>query len=359
MIDNILAQLSINPEDVFKLETYAEYTTSIVVFIAAFTVLRVTKSIVTTSLRKLSDKTANKLDDTVVDIMDGLGTMFYFSISLYAASMMLTLPALISSIIYYLLIASLVYYAVRSIHRLMDYGTGVVIEIRKKEEGKDEDVSLIELANNILKIGVWVLGGFIFLENIGVDITPLLAGVSIGGIAIAFALQNILGDMFASFSIYFDRPFKKGDYIIVGNDDGTVKSIGIKSTRIQTLRGEELVISNKELTSSRIHNFKIMKNRRVDFKVGVTYNTDPKKLEKIPKIIENVVKKIDGTRFDRCHFNQFADSSLVFVIVYYINSKDYVKYMDTHQKVCLGLTKAFAKEKIEFAFPTQTIYLEK
>jgi small-conductance mechanosensitive channel len=359
MIDDIMAQMSINPENMFKLETYAQYTTSVIVFIITFTVLKVAKSISTSTLRKVADKTENKLDDTAVDILDGLGTMFYFSISLYVASMMLSLPLLVSNLIYYLLIATIVYYAVRFIQKLMDYTTGVVIDIRKKEGGKDEDVSLIELANKILKIAIWVLGGFVFLENIGVDITPLLAGVSIGGIAIAFALQNMLGDMFASFSIYFDRPFKKGDYIVVGADDGTVKSIGIKSTRIQTLRGEELIISNKELTNSRVHNFKMMKNRRVDFEIGVTYNTDPKKLEKIPKIVAKVIDELEGANFGRCHLNKFADSSLLYKIMYHVKSQDYDKYMDTHQAICLGITKAFAKEKIEFAFPTQTIHLQK
>jgi hypothetical protein len=175
----------------------------------------------------------------------------------------------------------------------------------------------------------------------------------------AFALQNILSDLFSSFSIYFDKPFVEGDFIIIGNDMGIVKKIGIKSTRIQTLQGQELVVSNKELTSTRINNYKKMSKRRAIFNFGVEYSTSKKKLEKIPTIVKKIINNIELASLDRAHFKSFGDSSLDFEVVYYVDSSDYAKYMDIQQEINLALVLAFEKEKINFAFPSRTIYMAK
>ena len=177
--------------------------------------------------------------------------------------------------------------------------------------------------------------------------------------AIALAVQNILGDMFSSFSIYFDRPFEVGDFIIVGDHMGVVKKIGLKTTRIQALQGEEIVISNAELTSTRIRNFKKMQKRRIVFTVGVTYDTPKEKLEKIPSIVATIMAKVENADLDRVHFKEFADSSLNYEIVFYALTGDFGKYMDSRQAINLGLIEAFGKEGIEFAFPTQTVHLAK
>jgi small-conductance mechanosensitive channel len=199
----------------------------------------------------------------------------------------------------------------------------------------------------------------LFLSNIGVDVTPLLAGASIGGIAIAFALQNVLTDVFASFSIYFDKPFRVGDFITVGADSGTVKRIGIKTTRLQSLQGEELIISNKQLTESRINNFKRMDKRRGVFTFGVIYQTEIKKLEKIPKIITDIITKNKTAELDRVHFKSFGDSSLDYEVVYYVKSSDYRVFMDIQQEINLEIIHQFQKEGIEFAYPTKTVFLQK
>ena len=186
-----------------------------------------------------------------------------------------------------------------------------------------------------------------------------MAGLGIGGIAIAFALQNILSDIFASFSIYFDKPFKVDDFIIIGDDKGVVKKIGIKSTRIQTLQGEELVISNKELTESRVHNYKKMERRRIVFVFGVTYETPTEKVKKIPSIIKDIIEKTELADIDRVHFKEFADFSLNFEVVYYLKTSDYAEYMDTQQEINLAMKEHFEKEQIEFAYPTQTVFVHK
>jgi small-conductance mechanosensitive channel len=197
------------------------------------------------------------------------------------------------------------------------------------------------------------------LSSLGYNISALLAGLGIGGIAVAFALQTILADIFASFSIYFDKPFRVGDYIVVGNDRGTVKHIGIKTTRIKSLEGPELVISNKELTSSRIHNYKKMEKRRISFTIGIVYETPLEKVKKAKEIIENVIKDQKMAELDRVHFARFGDFSLEFEIVYYMLSTDYKDYMDTQEKINLKIKEEFEKEGIEFAYPTQKIYLGK
>ena len=196
------------------------------------------------------------------------------------------------------------------------------------------------------------------LSNLGYDISSLLAGVGISGIAIAFALRSILEDLFSAFSIYFDKPFEPGDFIEVGKDRGTVQSIGLKSTRLKTLEGEELVISNKELTKSRVHNYKKMKKRRRTFEFGVTYDTNTKTLREIQNIVKQIIKDIDKIEFDRVYFTEFGDSSLKFKAVYYVNSPEFEEALAAQQEINLQLHKKFKEENIEMAFPTQTIHLE-
>ncbi|MFC1774805.1 mechanosensitive ion channel family protein [Nanoarchaeota archaeon] len=250
------------------------------------------------------------------------------------------------------------FYAIKGVQNVIDYGTQKVIRKRLDEE-KDADTSIIDVLGKILKISIWFIAALLILSNLGYNISTLIAGLGIGGIAIAFALQNVLTDIFASFSIYFDKPFKVGDYIVVGADDGIVKKIGIKSTRITTLRGEELVISNKELTESRIHNYKKMKERRVVFSLGVTYDTKNKDLEKIPKMVESIFSKNKDAKLDRVHFKSFGEFSLNYEIVYFLKTRDYEKYMDVQQVLNLEIKKQFDKAKIDMAFPTQTVIVQK
>ncbi|MFP4567511.1 MAG: mechanosensitive ion channel family protein [Candidatus Woesearchaeota archaeon] len=189
------------------------------------------------------------------------------------------------------------------------------------------------------------------------NLLTIFAGLGLASVVIAFALQNVLSDLFASVAIYFDRPFGKGDFIITGTDMGTVQSIGIKSTRIKTLNGEELIVSNRELTDTRVRNFKNMEKRRVALNVGVQYDTPLDKLKKIPKIIEKIFEKINDAELSRAHFKSFMDSSLEFEAIYFIKSKEYQLYMDTQQYVNLEIIKIFRKEGIEFAFPTRTLHV--
>jgi len=197
------------------------------------------------------------------------------------------------------------------------------------------------------------------LDNFGVKVTTLVAGLGVGGIAAALAVQNILGDLFASVSILLDRPFEIGDFIIVGAQMGTVERIGLKSTRVRALSGEQLVFANADLLSSRIQNFKRMQERRVLFGLGVTYDTPTEKMERIPQILREIVSAQPNARLDRAHFSKYADWSLNFEVVYYMKVPDYNAYMDTQQIINLEILKRFRAEGIEFAFPTQTLHVQK
>lgn len=192
-----------------------------------------------------------------------------------------------------------------------------------------------------------------------IDLSGVVVGLGVGGIAIALAIQNLLSDAFSAFSIYFDKPFAIGDFVVIGEHGGTVTHIGMKSTRIQLLQGEELVMSNKELTSRALRNFKKLQKRRILFTVKVTYDTPVEKLKKIPEIIGKVIKPVKLAKLDRIHFRQFGDFSLDFEVVYYIKTGDYVKYMDTQQKINYGILEEFEKEDIKMAYPTQKIFLSK
>ena len=221
---------------------------------------------------------------------------------------------------------------------------------------------LLFILKKLINVTIYIFAFLIILYIFEVDLTGAVVGLGVGGIAIALALQNVLSDIFSAFTIYFDKPFEIGDFIIIGSDMGVVKKIGIKSTRIQTLQGEELIVSNNELINSRIQNFKKMKRRRIVFAFGVTYGTPSKKLKNIPEIINNIINKekmsnID--KLDRVHFKQFGDFSLNFEVVYYLKTGDYNAYMDTQAEINLAIKDAFEKEGIEMAFPTQTIFLNK
>jgi len=169
-------------------------------------------------------------------------------------------------------------------------------------------------------------------------------------------MKNILGDLFSSFAIFFDKPFLPGDFIQVGDKSGTVKKIGIKTTRIQASQGEEIVFSNQELTSSRVHNFKKMEERKISFSFGVVYETPLKKIKKISKMVKEIIVDIDKARFDRAHFSRFDDSALNFDVVYFVESDGYKTYMDIQQKINLKILEVFEKEEIEMAYPTRVVY---
>jgi len=218
---------------------------------------------------------------------------------------------------------------------------------------------ILFLLKKLVQLFVYVIAFLTILYVFRVDLSGVVVGLGVGGIAIAFAVQNQLGDVLGAFSIYFDRPFEIGDFIVVGAHSGTVTNIGVKSTRIKLLQGEELIISNRELTSTSVRNFRKLEKRRVTFTIGVTYSTPTAKLKKIREIIAGIVKCVELAELDRVSFTEFGDYSLKFLVIYYVKAADYGKYLDIQETINFAIKEAFEKEGIEIAFPTQTVYMNK
>jgi small-conductance mechanosensitive channel len=335
------------------------YFIALVSFFLIIICLRVFKKLLIKKIIGIADRKQIDFLNLLVKIINFINLPFYILFSLYISFQFLSLPIITNKFILYSLIILTAYYFIKAGQEIIDYGAEKVIKIRKTKEEEDFDPSIVYLFSKALKVILWILVIITTLQALGYNITALVAGLGIGGVAIAFALQGILSDIFASFSIYFDRPFQIGDYIVVGDDSGTVKNIGIKSTRMLTLKGEELIISNKQLTEARIHNYKKMKKRRNTFTLGVVYNTPTEKLRKIPLIIKGIIGKFELVELDRVHFEKFGEFSLNFEIVYYLNSADYKQHMDIQEEINLQIKEGFEKENIEFAYPTQKIFLNK
>lgn len=226
-----------------------------------------------------------------------------------------------------------------------------------KKERTDEQQKVLTVSFFLIKILVWLLALIFILDNLDIELTALITGLGVSGIAIAFAAQTILTDLFNYFTIFFDKPFDIGDYIATGEYRGTIEHIGVKTTRIRSLTGEQLVISNTDLVNSRINNYKRMERRRINFSFGLTYDTPLTELKKVKKIIEEIIKSIDQTEFDRAHFAEYAASSLLFQVVYYVEDNDYKVYMDIQEEINFRLKEEIEALGLHFAFPTQTVHL--
>jgi len=225
----------------------------------------------------------------------------------------------------------------------------------RESRGKGNPISTSVLT--ILRVVIWGMALVFIFDNLGFNVSAVVAGLGIGGVAVALAAQTILGDLFNYFVIFFDRPFEEGDFIIVEDMLGVIEKIGIKSTRIRSLGGEQIVISNSNLTASRIRNYKRMQQRRALFEFGVIYETPVEKLRRIPDILREILGEIREAYLDRAHFKKFGAYSLDFEVVYYIMSAEYNKYMDVQQHINLAMVEAFQREGIEFAYPTQLEYI--
>lgn len=339
----------------FLNNTLFSYIVALMIFLVSLAVLRFFKHVIIRYLKTLCGKTKSDIDDMFIEATQKVfRPLFYITVSLYIALGSLFIPQNFQTYLYYFLMIVGTFYGIKFVSTLVDYGTRKYLEGTKSER----DENKMNLMSNLAKAFLWLVAVLLILSNLGYDITTLVAGLGVGGIAIAFALQNILSDVFASFSIYFDKPFKVGDFIIIGDDLGVVKKIGIQSTRLTTLEGDELVLSNKQMIETRVHNYKKMRKRRVAFEVKVDPKTSVKKLKKIPKIMERIISKLGKVKFDRSHFKKFGDFGIVFETVYYIDSSDYNVYMDIQQDINLKTKQTFEKEGIKIAYPMQKLFLK-
>ncbi len=299
-------------------------------------------------------RTKTTLDDLVVQVLGQTKVWFAVVMSLYAGSLMLSLPDKAEEFAYTTaIVVALIQGAIWS-NTILDY---LITQGASKGEGETAAIGAFEF---IGKLVVWSAFLLLILDNLpGVNVGSLIAGFGVAGIAVALAVQAILSDLFSALSILLDKPFEEGDFVVVDDLSGTVEKIGLKSTRVRSLSGEQLVFSNSDLLSSRIRNYKRMKQRRIVFTLGVVYETPYEKLLRVPEIVQEVIESQNDAIFDRVHFKSFGDFALNYEVVYRMTTPDYNVYMDTQQAINLALFQRFAEEGIGFAYPTQTVFLAK
>ncbi|OIP89566.1 MAG: mechanosensitive ion channel protein MscS [Syntrophaceae bacterium CG2_30_49_12] len=332
---------------------------AVIVAIVIFATLKVLQKVIIKHLAPFAEKTETFFDNLAIDLLKSTKFFFFLFLSLYAGSLTLSLPERASSLLRNAtLIAFFLQAAIWGNHCLSFF----LNRYKSQKLALEQDaasVATITAFGFIGRLFLWTIVLLLILDNLGVDITSLIAGLGIGGIALALAAQNILGDLFASLSIMLDKPFVIGDFIIVDEYMGSIEQIGLKTTHLRSLSGEQLIISNADLLKSRIRNYKRMYERRVVFSLGVIYQTPYDKLKTIPAMVREIIEAQEQTRFDRAHFKEFGNSSLNFEIVYWVKNPDYNVYMDLHQAINMEIFRRFEEEGIVFAYPTQTLYLNR
>jgi small-conductance mechanosensitive channel len=333
----------------------SDYLLALTLLIGGIVSLKIIQRITFRNLRKWASKTNNIYDDALVRILEkNLVPIAYIGI-VYLVINNLTLHPLLDRAIEVVAIIISTVFAIRLFTVAVEYLFKIYwITYRNNNSTIEQSINALIPA---IRVIIWSIGIIFLLDNLGFNISAVIASLGIGGVAIALASQGVLQDLFSYFSILLDRPFELGDFIIVGDCLGTVEYVGIKTTRLKSIDGEEIIIANTDLTSSRIRNFKRMRQRRVLLNLGVIYETTTKQLEKIPNIVTEIINNTENVICDRAHFSSYGDFSLDFEVVYFINSNDYKIYMDAQQEINLKIKAEFTKYDIEFAYPTQINYL--
>ena len=342
-------------EQVYWGNTVLQYVIIVTGIVLAWLVIRIIKQYVLTQVRKLAEKTSSHLDNLLLNAIEKFILPYLFLFVNYTVIKQLTLHPKLDKVLDGAIAFITLFYAVRLVN------SAIVLMISGYMRRKGESEDRIRHLNGMLlvvKAFVWLIGLLTLANNFGFDVSTLLASLGVGGIAIALASQAILGDLFSYLVIFFDKPFEIGDFLILNSDTmGSVEYIGIKTTRIRSLSGEQLIISNTQMTSSIIRNYKRMERRRFVFKIGVPYGTAYEQLQKIPQMLTEIIKAQPNVTFDRAHLSDYGPTSINFEAVYIFMSADFNKFMDTQQAILFRIHEAFGKNGIEFAYPTQTLFV--
>lgn len=347
-----------NPLDkVFWGNTLGDWAIAAGLCLALALGLRLALAVLKSRLGRLAKRTSNHVDDVLVGALGRTHPLTFLAIGLAAGARTLDLSAGAAGVLGHALVALLLIQAAAwAAHAANSW----LEHYRSRQLEDDRAVATtVGAISFVVRVVIWAMTLLLVMSNLGVNITAMITGLGIGGIAVALALQNVFSDLFASLSIVFDKPFVIGDFVIIGEFLGAVEHVGLKTTRIRSLSGEQLVFSNSDLLNSRIRNYGRMYERRVSFRLGVAYRTSQDKLERVPGIIRAAIEEQEKTRFDRAHFAKFGEFSLEFEIVYYVLEPDYNLYMDIQEQINLKVREGFQAEGIEFAFPTRTVFLER
>lgn len=336
--------------------TLREYLFSILTLAVLIAVIYIIRIIFIKRLENWAASTTNTFDDFIIMHIKKTLTPVLIAGSFILSVKNLVISPVMTKIIYFAGITILVGMCLKFFMSVIDYMIDSYLKKSNANEARKRSLKWVVITAKILLTGVALI---ILLDNMGVKISALVAGLGIGGVAVAFASQAILGDLFSFFVILFDRPFEIGDFIVVDDLMGTVEYVGIKTTRVRSIGGEELVFSNTTLTNARVRNYKRMAHRRVVFKLGVTYQTSLNNVKEIPEIIKEIISSESNVSFDRAHFFSYGDFALIYEVVYNVLNSDYNKYMDIQQNINFKIKEEFDKRKIDFAYPTQTLFINK
>ena len=329
---------------------------AVTVFSLVLAALFLLKVLILRQLRTLSEKGRLKFLSYPEQLVMSTRLPFMLGISLLAAVTQLNLPPRQDKLLHYAWMIVLIFQIALWINRLISISLDRAFQ--RSRDLNPSGATHLMVAGLVGRIVLWSIAILVTLDNLGFNITTLMASLGIGGIAVALAVQNILGDIFSSVSIALDKPFVIGDFIVVDSYMGTVEYVGIKTTRIRRLGGEQIILSNTELLKNRIRNYKRMQERRVLFEFGIAYETSLENVQRIPKMVEEIVASHElDTRFDRAHFKSYGDSALQFEVVYYVLTADYNEYMNIQQAINFALLKRFRDYGIAFAYPTRTLYV--
>jgi len=359
MNEYTLAQDTLSQYSIFG-NTLWQYIVAVCVFFGSLIVLKIFQSVILSRLRTLAKKTKTDFDDALLEALGRLGSWFYIAISLLIAGRFLDISqkvVLPSAVLLFFIIIKEV---IQSVGRMIDYSMELYLRGRAGDSDRAHTESMVRIFRGFVILVLWSIALVMLLSNLGVDVTSLIASLGIGGLAVALALQSVLSDVFSSFSIFIDKPFQVGDYISLGPDSaGTVQHIGLKTTRLKTLRGEELVVPNRELTTAKVQNFKKLETRRELFTFCLRYDTPQKKLEKIPEQVGTIISGMEQTSFTRCHLIELGESGLLYECVYNVDTSDYLIFSNIREKILLALHEMLQKQKVALTYPTRTILMEK
>lgn len=339
---------------VFLGNTLKDWVIAVGIIVVTLVGLRIVRKLVLNQLRAWSKNTNTTFDDFIISLIDRFLIPYLYLLGIYFGVQVLTLSPKADRVADVVVMFVSTYFIVRMIASTISYFINSYVGAHTDQAGRKKQARGIVVLVNIL---VWAIGILFLVDNLGYNVTTIITGLGIGGVAIALASQAILGDLFSYFVIFFDKPFEIGDFVITGDKLGTIEYVGIKTTRIRSLSGEQVIFSNTDLTNSRVHNYKRMERRRLVFTFRISYATPMDKLEKIPAIVKEAILSQTDTQFDRAHLLSFGDFSYNFEVVYFVMSPDYNIYMDRQQAINFYMIKTFEKEGIRFAYPTQNLII--
>ncbi len=325
--------------------TVQDYLVALGVILAGLFIVMIFKRVMLNRIRTWAANSHTKVDDMIVRGLERFGLPIISFAIIYWSVNSLSLSAKAEKVLTVATSVVIAYFVIRLISVIIQ--NLITSGVRRQENGETK-IKQIGGLMIIINMVIWILGLVFLLDNLGYDVTTILTGVGIGGIAIALAAQNIVGDLFNYFVIFFDKPFEVGDAINVNDKNGTIEYIGLKTTRLRSLTGEQIIISNSDLTKSPVHNYKRQETRRIAFTLNVRYHNDTDKLKKIPGIVKSIIEAAGPTRFDRAHFARLTEYGLAFDVVYFVTVADYTKYMDVQQDINLKIMEAFKNEGITF-----------